>query len=1108
MMRAPAAAAVGLVLSVFLLAQAPSSQEAARARREDAYRQNNLGVARLEQYDYAGAAEAFQRALGLEPTLSIARLNLAIALLYDGRLEAAQREGAAAAEGLRTLAHPHFVLGLIARADNRPDEAAAAFQRVVDMDPSDVGARVQLGQLRLAQRQFTDAAALFERALQIEPFNATAAYGLAQALTRAREAQRGEEAMRRFQALRDNPAAITYSSTYLEQGRYGEAIVSTGLEPGLVATAVPTVTFVDATASMLPPRLSAIRDLSLADLDADGDPDLLLVGDEGVQLLRNTRGRYETGPLIAVKEARAVVAADYDNDGAKDLLVLTERAFSLFHQEAARAFRDVTVAALPAGLAPARTAAFVDADHDGDVDVVAGSRLLRNNGNGRFADVTKEARLDAAMRRPLAIVPTDYDNRRDVDLLLVGSAVPPALFSNQRDGTFRDVGSDIGLPPAAAYTAVAIADYNKDLAPDFFFARSNAPGVFASSGRDGRFTIADAPADTANASAALFFDYDNDGLPDLFAWTPGGPRLWRSAGNRWIDVSSPALPGPLVPDRERATAISAADLDDDGDADVVVRLASGLVRVWRNDGGNRNNSLRVRLVSRVSNRDAAGAKVDLRAGSLRHRIETSATTPAVAPADVLFGLGSREAADVVRVLWPAGIVQAETAPATKTARVTTITELDRKPSSCPFLFTWNGSRFEFVTDFMGGGEMGYWVAPGVRNVPDPDEYVRIRSDQLREREGRYELRITNELEEALFVDRLQLIAVAHPAGVDVYPNEGLRSPDLRQPLTLYTVGDPRPPRAALDHHGHDVLDRIATRDRRYVDDFRLSSIQGYADEHALTIDTGADATDPRVLLLLTGWTDYAFSSDNVAAHQAGLSFKPPELQARDASGDWRTVLPEIGLPVGRPQTVVVDITPHVKGGLREFRIVTTLRVYWDEVLVDRSPSQATAVTTLDARTATLAWRGFSAERTPDGRLPFTYDYDRVSADAPWKVMVGRYTREGDVLPLVAGIDDRFVVAGPGDEIAVSFDAASLPTLPDGWTRTFLLFADGFTKEMNLHSSSPDTLEPLPFHGMRAYPYAAPETYPSTPEHERYRVEYNTRMLRRLPSPKWGQAPFR
>jgi hypothetical protein len=93
-----------------------------------------------------------------------------------------------------------------------------------------------------------------------------------------------------------------------------------------------------------------------------------------------------------------------------------------------------------------------------------------------------------------------------------------------------------------------------------------------------------------------------------------------------------------------------------------------------------------------------------------------------------------------------------------------------------------------------------------------------------------------------------------------------------------------------------------------------------------------------------------------------------------------------------------------------------------------------------------------------------------------------------------GGDDIFVIAKPGDEIALEFDAASLGTLPDGWTRTFLLRADGFSKEMDINSASPDAVEPLPFHRMTRYPYSAPEQYPDTPEHRRYRETYNTRVV--------------
>ncbi|MDQ2921013.1 MAG: hypothetical protein M3R52_05300, partial [Acidobacteriota bacterium] len=411
---------------------------------------------------------------------------------------------------------------------------------------------------------------------------------------------------------------------------------------------------------------------------------------------------------------------------------------------------------------------------------------------------------------------------------------------------------------------------------------------------------------------------------------------------------------------------------------------------------------------------------------------------------------------------------------------------------------------EFVTDFMGGGEMGHLEEPGRYNAPDPDEYVRIRDDQLKERNGRYELRVTNELEEALFVDQLQLIAVAHPQGVEVYPNEGLTGEPL-PPFKLYATRGAKAPVSAVDDHGHDVLSCIAHLDREYPDDFCLHRIRGYADQHTLTLKLKEESKAPspksevrdneRIVLLLTGWTDYAWSSDTLAASQSGKSLMLPALQVKDTRGRWRTVIENIGIPVGRPQTVTVDLTGKFLSSNREVRIVTNMRIYWDQILVDTSGGDSPVqMTKLDPVVANLRWRGFSRELSPDGRQPLGYSYDQVSSTSPWKVMTGRYTREGDVRELLIKSDDMFVVSLPGDEISLSFDAERLPPLPRGWTRTFLLYANGFSKEMDINSASPDQISPLPFHGMGMYPYKWPERYPMTAKRLRYLETYNTRVV--------------
>ena len=832
--RCTRALIVWLTVTMVACSSSPSPSPPPSATRERAYRANNVGVALLEQLKHPEAAAAFREALTIEGDLGVAHLNLSLALLYAQDYDGALREAEDAARRLPDAPQPPYVLGLIARSQSRNDVARTQFERVRQIDPRDVGASINVAQIALEDQRYADAIAALTPVVASEPSNVTAAYVLGLALTRSGATDEGQRLLNQAQALRRTGYAVTFGTGYLEQGRYAEGVAATGAEPELVDAATPQVSFVAAPLGPRTARTPGVTSpfggrftaaeltgdgaralaqglggaLALFDVDADGDLDAFVADAAGERLLRNEGGIWSDatgdsglGARAASAVAVGAVAADIDNDGAVDLFVLRDRGSSLYRNDGQGHFTDVTAkAGLSRFAALPGAAAFTDVDHDGDVDLlVAGLadlvatardaaatprafpqefaaaplQLWRNNRDGTFTDITKAARLERT-GHVVAIVPTDYDNHRDVDLLLVYRDAPPVLLGNQRDGTFRDVSAAVALDTVVGsgseIAAAATGDVNKDDYPDVLLATSAGLVLAQSDGR-GAFTRQVVAGELRDAVAAQLADYDADGLLDAFAWTAQGPRLWRNGGGVWRDVTEVALKGATAPATQllsgRAWAL--ADADRDGRLDVVSAAADGLW-LWRNTGETTNRALRVDLTGLVSNKSGVGAKVQVRAGSLTSRAEVSATTPAVAPVDIVFGVGRRAGAEVVRVLWPSGVLQAEVAEGATTAGVASplpspfrVAELDRKPSSCPFLFTWNGERFEFVTDFLGGGEMGDWIGPGTYNRSDPLEYVRIREEQLQAKDGRFALRITNELEETVFLDQHSVARHRAPA---------------------------------------------------------------------------------------------------------------------------------------------------------------------------------------------------------------------------------------------------------------------------------------------------------------------------------------------------------
>ena len=381
MTRSFSALAVIVTLGVVLAARqpAPSTPDA----RERAWQANNLGVAYLEQFDYAKAAAQFDAALAIDDRFVPARVNLALARLYEPDLPAALAAATAAAAIPGAPPHADFVLGLIARSENREADALAAFRRVLAADADDVASLVNLGQLLLQQRAYADAVPLFARAVELEPYNVSALYNLAVAQTRAGNREQGAATTARFQTLRESGYGTTYSNTYLEQGRYAEAILSTGAEPDLAPTEAPPLRY---TSSALPLATGRVQVVAAGDLDRDGRTELLTIGASGLDVHATgstpTRMRSTSWALPTTLAPRGLVAGDLDNDGKADLVLHGRGGIAVWRQKpgATLDFEDVTVAAGITTALDVRTAALVDLDHDGDADLVFGG-AIKNNTN-------------------------------------------------------------------------------------------------------------------------------------------------------------------------------------------------------------------------------------------------------------------------------------------------------------------------------------------------------------------------------------------------------------------------------------------------------------------------------------------------------------------------------------------------------------------------------------------------------------------------------------------------------------------------------------------------------------------------------------------------------
>ncbi len=773
------------------------------------------------------------------------------------------------------------------------------------------------------------------------------------------------------------------------------------------------------------------------------------------------------------------------------------------------AFEDVSVKARANEPQLGRKAIFVDYDHDNDLDIYVANdaefaqppdrdelavprdlpgqanTMLRNNGNGTFDDLTDEAGLLVDLSQSRDVLAADFEGDSDIDLFVANADHPSLLFTNQRMGRFGQ-GGKFRPPLEAGAEAAAAGDFNRDGRIDLLVPSGDGVLLYTNGGRaefEGRRLSLPGDLASAGVGAMEILDYNNDGWPDLLMASTDGKLLRLMAGpgpDRFHDVS--ARTG-LDAVSARITDLAAGDVDGDGDMDIFLMTRDAGVRLLVNEGGNRRHWLLVRPVGKKVNRNGYGATVEIAAeGHYQKQV--------VREGPVHFGLGRLEGVDVVRITWPNGVVQNVVAPgADGTLRVD---EHVKVSASCGFLWANDGTGFKLVNEVLGIGALGAPQGPGVYHQPDHTELLKIEGDQLAPRDGFYELRLTEELRETMYVDRIALRVVDHPADLEIVPNEMFKAPPFPEDKFFAAAGA-RPPLSAIDDRGRDVLDLIRERDGRFPTFPLVPRYDGLAAPHSLTLDLGDLSGAEQVVLYLDGWIYWPEASTTLAlAQDPRYGIEPFALQVRDDRGRWRTAVEAIGLPTSKGLVVPLELTGLFTSRDHHVRLTTNMRIYMDRIFVStQDEPERCRVTELPVGRADLHYRGFSALRRD--RIGYErFDYDDISLTGSWSPPEGMLTRYGDVASLLSEPDDKYVIFGPGDELALLFDARRLPALPGGWRRDFIFYSDGWVKDGDLNTKYSETVEPLPFHGMSGYPYPDTERYPETPELVAYRAEYNTR----------------
>lgn len=1042
-----------------------------------------VGLAAIEAGDDQRAITELNKAIDLAPTEPASYNNLGVLYLRQRDLDKAtanlDKAGGLDSENATVVAN----LAELELAKGDAEKALGHFETAVELDPKDHVSQYAIAEELERQGKDSEALAILKDklekdlqdnlALEVEIARLAAKTGKSESLKQSVNSlnQRSEnwppeikEQLAKLDELANsgNSANAAQQTAFLKNVLLREPDYRSSLAVFKVSDTAPgrlirrLLVLVEGYTqpSALSDVLITFEQTLLADVDAktafaifkDGTKPLAAYSTEDKTVIGDTE------IPVSASSPKQVAHIDFDYDFRIDLAFATEKGFRLFKQKEDGSYEDVTAATgLPSeitGRSYAGVWAF-DYESDGDLDIVLAPSegapfVLRNDADGKFS----MQYIFEGVSNVVDFVFGDFDFDGDADAAFLDHRGGLHFMANARGGEFDLI--------------TCSSPHVDAISSELGYLNATWKGVFGALALGkGKCDVIDEPygREIPASNSLLRVDIDNNGDSDsIFSDSQGSHLFLKDSEDFARPVSSLQMTGVIV--------TSAVDLDSDGGPDLL-GMKNGRPYIlkpkltknyhWqifrpkaaKTEGDQRINSYGI------------GGEIELRSGLLAQK--RLITSP-----QVHFGLGENTSADVLRVVWQNGYVQAEF-----DLKADQVIEAEQRlKGSCPHLFAWNGERFEHVKDAPPWSPaLGLKInAQDTYGILQTEEWFKIPGDALKPKDGKYELRITGEYWESFYIDNYRLLAVDHPEGTEVFTDERFSIP--LPPLEVFTTGELNRFSKAVDHKGRDVSETVSKLDEKYLDGIERGTYQGVAEDHWVELELPEDAPRTGKLWIVgEGWVHPTDASINVQRGQANP--EPPRslsIEIPDGKGGWKAVKKNLGFPAGKMKNVLLDITDIFPADAtdRRLRIRTELEIFWDRLSwAVGKEGEDTKITELDLSSAELRYRGFSEIEKRDDSSPEVPDYSRIKTTAQkWRDLEGYYTRFGDVIELLAKTDDRYVLSNAGDELAMSFPA--LPDPPKGWKRDFVIIGNGWIKDGDLNSVFSKTLLPLPTHATNDY----------------------------------------